>query len=362
MRLDLVFILLCCLLCCCLIRGAYADEQPEREETKGFDFALIGDLPYGLGAGIKYAPFEALQSSIERSGVEFVIHVGDIKSGQSPCSDALLRDRLRRFNAFKRPFILTLGDNEWTDCHRRGMDPLERLDFLRQHFYANPTVPLGSSISGAVSKKPSVLAKQLALETQASQSGYEQFVEHQRWQHQGIQFVTLHLVGSRNGLLSFKGRTPAHDDEVKERTAAAIAWLSDTVDQAKRTAARGIVVIMHANPGLNSVDRPSGIKHRLKSPPKISKKGFESVQVALAEAVAAFKRPVVLVHGDTHEHRIDHPPLADRAFPNFTRVEVFGMSHSNWVKASVLAGNEVEEGEVQESDAVFAFEVMASGR
>ena len=316
----------------------WAEQARVSEDNAGFDFALIGDLPYGLGAGIKYPPFDALQSSIERSGVDFVIHIGDIKSGQSQCSDQLLKDRLQRFNAFRLPFILTLGDNEWTDCHRRGMDPLERLDWLRQQFYATPNASLGQ--------------QRLSLETQASQSGFERYVEHQRWQHQGIQFVTLHLVGSRNGLLPFEGRTQAHDEEVKLRTEAAIEWMSSSFERAKQHKALGIVVVMHANPGLNSMPGFAELKNRVRPPPRVSNKGFERLLVALEAQVADFKRPVVLAHGDTHVHRIDQPKLGHQVLNHFTRVEVFGTSHSNWVKAKVMPLSEV----------VFEFEVMKSGR
>lgn len=53
----------------------------------------------------------------------------------------------------------------------------------------------------------------------------------------------------------------------------------------------------------------------------------------LRERAVAFGRPVVLVHGDTHNHRIDQP-WSDA--PHFTRVETFGTSSSGrWVRATI---------------------------
>jgi hypothetical protein len=55
---------------------------------------------------------------------------------------------------------------------------------------------------------------------------------------------------------------------------------------------------------------------------------------ALKERAAAFGKPVVLVHGDTHVFRIDNP-WPD--VPNFTRVETHGLAAdaANWVRARV---------------------------
>jgi hypothetical protein len=42
---------------------------------------------------------------------------------------------------------------------------------------------------------------------------------------------------------------------------------------------------------------------------------------------------VVLVHGDTHVQRIDHPW---RDVPNFTRVETFALAQADrWIRATV---------------------------
>ena len=47
---------------------------------------------------------------------------------------------------------------------------------------------------------------------------------------------------------------------------------------------------------------------------------------------AAFGKPVVLVHGDTHQYKLDHPW---KDTPNLTRLETFPGFTPEWVKATV---------------------------
>jgi len=51
----------------------------------------------------------------------------------------------------------------------------------------------------------------------------------------------------------------------------------------------------------------------------------------------AFGRPVVLVHGDSHDFRIDKPMLGSlgRRVENLTRVETFGENDNHWLKVTV---------------------------
>jgi hypothetical protein len=62
---------------------------------------------------------------------------------------------------------------------------------------------------------------------------------------------------------------------------------------------------------------------------------------ALRERTAAFGKPVVLVHGDSHIFRIDNPfddpNTAAVEFPNFTRVETHALASdaANWVRVTV---------------------------
>jgi hypothetical protein len=65
---------------------------------------------------------------------------------------------------------------------------------------------------------------------------------------------------------------------------------------------------------------------------------FEDYIKALAEELEDFDKPVALLHGDTHLHRIDKPLYSGktgRMFENFTRVETFGWPDTHWVRITV---------------------------
>ena len=108
------------------------------ERSAAYSFAFMGDMPYS------YAQANLLDSLIDRVNAEplaFAAHVGDITSGQGPCGDDLLLERKRQFERFRTPFVLLPGDNDWTDCHRTGFDPMERLAKWRQLFCIPVDVP-----------------------------------------------------------------------------------------------------------------------------------------------------------------------------------------------------------------------------
>jgi hypothetical protein len=129
------------------------------QQPNKYDFAIIGDAPYGPATGtgtnrVQVYPSPAYERMIAHINAakkpEFVIHVGDIKEGNSRCDDNVYTVNREYFNTFQMPSILVPGDNEWTDCHRPtngSYDPLERLAFLRTTFYPS-TQTLGAKTTG----------------------------------------------------------------------------------------------------------------------------------------------------------------------------------------------------------------------
>ena len=98
-------------------------------------FAVIGDTPY---SDYERAELPKMLEAIVDSQVEFVAHLGDIKSGGDRCDDSLFADRHGIFNAARVPFVYIPGDNEWSDCDRvsnGSYDPVERLNKLRNLFW-----------------------------------------------------------------------------------------------------------------------------------------------------------------------------------------------------------------------------------
>ena len=67
----------------------------------------------------------------------------------------------------------------------------------------------------------------------------------------------------------------------------------------------------------------------------------------LEDLVKGFAGPVLLIHGDSHTQRVDHP-LRDRGtgepLANFTRLETYGAPDIGWVRVVVdsVAGRIVD--------------------
>ena len=180
-----------------------------------FKFVAIGDMPYGDPVKT-YPPFRALIGAINARQPAFTIHVGDIKSGSTLCTDALFQEQLDFLNSFETALVYTPGDNEWTDCHRDAagkFDPLERLAKLRAMFFTGPQ---------SLGRAP------LALERQGDlMPDHRTFVENARFVKAGILFTTLHVVGSNNNL---EPRDRRAANEFFDRDQANVAWLREPND------------------------------------------------------------------------------------------------------------------------------------
>ena len=223
--------------------GALAQSQ------KKFDFAVIGDAPYGPATGtapdrvqVYPAPaYERLISDINDSlkqSKSFVIHVGDIKEGNSRCDDNVYATNRDYFNTFDMAAIFMPGDNEWTDCHRTtngGYNPLERLAFFA----------------------PDSLHRRFEPRTEETYAhAADGYPENARWQFAKVIFVTLNMSGSNNGFQNASSggtvvnpyRT-AMDAEYTARNAANVAWLNAAFDAAAADPkVKGVFIAIQANP------------------------------------------------------------------------------------------------------------------
>ena len=206
---------------------AAAAANPASEDSP-FAFALIGDLPY---SDLDEPRLAAMLTQIDAEPLALVVHVGDIKASREPCSNDLYQRRLKLLDASAHPLVLLPGDNEWTDCHRRsagGFDPRERLEMLRKLFWFRPE-PLGRNARSAVSS--------MAFERQM------QMPENVRWKIGAVRFVTVHVVGSNNGLDEY----PGSRDEFESRQKANQTWLFETLAMAEREQASALVIAAHGD-------------------------------------------------------------------------------------------------------------------
>jgi hypothetical protein len=105
------------------------------------------------------------------------------------------------------------------------------------------------------------------------------------------------------------------------------------------------MVIWQANPGWDDSDatRATTRDPRTLAETDGQPDGYRELLSALRDETVAFRRPVALVHGDSHYFRIDKPFLdaQGRRLENFTRVETFGDHQENgnndvnWLKVTV---------------------------
>jgi hypothetical protein len=258
-----------------------------------FTFAALGDMPYGKPKKV-WPRYEVLIDRVNAAAPALVIHVGDTKSGSTKCNDKMLDQQLVYLNSFAAPTLYTPGDNEWTDCHRKKagrFDPEERLARIRATYFADPGVSFG--------RAPIPVTSQAV-------AGYPE----NAWaMHRGVMFATLHVVGSNN---NFNPSDKAAVAEFRAREAAALQWIANSFAAAGRSEAA--VIAIHAD-----MFRDAKTADKAGWP---RKSGYARIAPAFRDAAAAFGKPVLLIFGDSHEHRVFQP--FPRSAPNVTAMEVYG--------------------------------------
>ena len=312
--------------------------RPQRAEK--LSFALIGDTPYSHREEQALA---RVMADMPADELAFTLHVGDIKARAESCDNALLEHRLGLLDASRLPLIYTPGDNEWTDCRvpesarldaagldaadielaaeelteslaawRSPLGPGGRLRWLREQAFAHDR---------------SLGRQAMPLERQGQRPedplGAEpRLPENLRWTAGGIQFCTLHIIGSDNGLAEVSGRGPrsafaqaAFDDWTRRQQANA-RWLFDTLERAERNDAAALVIAIHANLQFG----------------RGAEDGYARFRELIAQATYRFRRPMLLLHGDTHLYRMGRP-LRAQGLPQLLQVECFGSPFvSSWLR------------------------------
>jgi hypothetical protein len=285
-------------------------------------------MPYKKAGDDSKLP--AVLRSINQSDIAFSLYDGDIKDGSSQCTDAIFQDALVMFGSMAKPVVYVPGDNEWTDCHRLnngGYDSLERLAYLRRVMF--PTLnSLGQT--------------QMPLEHQGKLG--EKYVENTRFSHGGVVFVGLNVPGSNNNLVlnakecsAKSARKAAQCDaanaEYLERDTANIAWLAASFAQAKAQKARGIVLVLQADPGF---DLPETEDTDESTAPGYA--GYRNFMDAVVQQTEQYPGQVLFVHGDTHFFKLDKPLYSPtKMLPNLTRLQTFGSPSLHWVRVTVDA-------------------------
>lgn len=272
----------------------YASEAP-------WSFALIGDTPYSKRE-VQQLP--AMLQEIKAAGAKFIIHIGDLKSSATPCSDTVLQQRFTLLNQSPLPLVYAPGDNEWTDCNRLragGYPPEERLAYLRKLFWSTPYS----------------LGQQRLRLTQQNQD----YPEHRRWQVGSLLFVSLNIPGGGNNW----GWLTTPSAEFQRRQPHVLAWIKDSFALAQGQKLAGIVFAFQADPALEHYSK--GLGHS----------GYREFLDTIFSLSQTFPGKVALLHGDTHQYRLTHP-LRDnqgQPHPNLLRIESYGYPFLGWVHIQV---------------------------
>lgn len=285
--------------CCATLLFALALPPAYAED---FRFAAFGDLPY---TDRERSAMPRWLQEISATQPAFLIHVGDFKASREVCSDELFADRHALFDESPVPLIYTPGDNEWSDCDLMaagGYDPVERLSALQTLFFSRPQ---------------SLGKKRIAVEQQLGA------VENLRWITDRIVFLTINLPAGNN-----TGIKPQRSDELIAREPKILAWIRQGFTVAETIEARAIVIAFQADPSFQ----------RLKK--GLASRSFDPILTVLQEESLHWKKPVLLIHGDSHTYRFDQPlPVKDgvQTLSNVWRLEVPGSPFLGWVEVVINA-------------------------
>jgi hypothetical protein len=275
-------------------------------------YAIFGDTPYGADQVANFPNDIAAINADPQVGL--VVHLGDIKNGSTTCPTSYFDQIRADFDALEDPLVYTPGDNEWTDCHRANnggyqpagpqvTDPASiallgpdakgqpsRLDEVRRIFFPNPGLTLG--------KHPRRVEHQAAP-----------YVENVSWSEARTQFGVIDVPGSNNDAAPWFGAAETQElkdiqaAEVAGRTKADLAWLEHIFRSAAEQHAHRVAIGIQADMWDPAITGDPA-----------SYSAFTPFVQRLAKLAHQFRRPVLLLDGDSHVFTDDHP-LADSNHP-----------------------------------------------
>ena len=278
-------------------------------------FLFIGDLPYTKDQSVRLKG--SITKAIKKGNFPFLVHYGDLQSGGVSCIDedgnTKFGDYFKQITGLMadendtsppRPVFYTPGDNDWTDCDRRfkkgkSKSELNQLDLLRRIFFLD--TPLKLSDKWKYERQPL-------------------YPENALWRFGKVQFATLHLVGTNNGrvdiLMDDVGLALAR---VRARDQANRVWLNIIFEKAKKRKdpAAALIIATQADvtdPNENAPCTPANPMYC---------DAFAGFRAQLIKHAAAFKKPVLLVHGDTSPYCLDKG-FGGAPAPNLWRLNAAG--------------------------------------
>ena len=227
-----------------------------------FGFYMMGDTPYSDWEEVMLGAQIANITSNRPDHTVFTIHVGDIqKVTRSNCERAYYKKIQRTLRQNALPTLIIPGDNDWYDCESRE----DSWNLFQEHFsgmekYWYDRLPQGVP----------------RMKIRRWESHPEYFV----MQHEGILFVSIHLIHAN----------PKNEPEgvFDERVRRSIEWVNRNVqDYFERYSIRGVILFGHS----------------LRSP--YTRPFFEGIVGSFINDTQKEDIPVLYLHGDGHDWRID---------------------------------------------------------
>jgi hypothetical protein len=300
-----------------------ADANAQQNRSAPLTYAVYGDAPYGTSptdtteTDATPAFIAAVNADPLVSGV---VHLGDIHSGSQYCTQVYDKQIYDLWTAFADPLVYTPGDNEWADCHKKKQgggaynattgtidyvlgadgqpvdyakgDPAANLDLVRSTFFSHPGATLGSGTL-------KVLSQAIAYDRRYPAD--KKFVENVLWTKNHVVFVTINVPGGSNNVGDPWYGTPTETAQQADLrnalTGAATRWIREAFAWARVSGAAGVVVIDQAD--MWDIDgNPAGASHLM---------NYEPILKTLADQTKAFRRPVLMLNGDSHVYRSDNP-------------------------------------------------------
>ncbi len=244
-----------------LTSSAFADQSLIK-------FSVMGDTPYSATDARKLKH----QIAHLNPDSEFVIHLGDIKTGITPCVDSWYQHVANILRQSPKRLFIIPGDNEWNDC----VDPQEAWGLWTRYF--------------------------LHFDNQWTNSLHvvrdRRHPENFSFVSNGVLIVGINLVGGKV-LDPMEWALQDRDN---------IEWIETQIHNHEQPISR-LVIFGHALPSR---------KHRI----------FFTMLNSLAHS---FRNPILYIHGDGHNWEKDYPFTAK----NILRVQVKNGGSANPVIVTV---------------------------
>ncbi len=353
-----------------IVANFYPGLEASSQKNKNFEFAATGDFDYAdpLAPGYlhtwQHTQTVNIIRDINRSPAKFTLGVGDSGNSSAKTQEYIDIKKREVFDLFDRPFITTLGDNDWSQT--RSVTPpfftqLETLKASRATYFSG---------NKSLGKKKFRVARQ---------KGYP---ENQRFIYRDIVFATFHTVG-RYDLITPTDGVPTQnviDAEYKARRDANLRWIHEAFVCAKKRDAKAVVFCTQADHWFRDTLIPTFyngyVNQYRKDPVDTSDESnfqhyyellreeclnfgdIEYENVFVSEAIGYQPRPiggkpVLLIYGDSHRFTLDspmiYPPggfLGANEFdqwdsfqawdmPNYLELQVLGSPRQGWAKIKV---------------------------